>query len=203
MLKNQRTGIDELEGILGGDNKLAPSLIQELGETEALRIGRLAARKITNPVHRKKYVMASVQIQKRIAELEAWLDRNRPLEEIMDDDDIRALPDGEIRERHRERRKREEEIAALKGEVCGYDKLVARVGLASAAEMFNLLTKCFLPPGGPNAPRRVNTILLKASEARYPRRYVMSCIEAEHKARLAKRKNQRRKPAKPKPRGNG
>ena len=202
-MKNQRTAIDVLEGILGGDKELAADLIRAFGEADALHIGRCAARTTTNLVHRKKYVMACILNQKRIAELEAWLDRNPPPEEIMDDDDIRATPRREILERYRERRKWEEEIATLRGEVSGYDKLVALVGLTSAAEMYKLLAKCFLPPGGPYAPRRVRTILLKASQARNPRRYVMACIKLEHEARLAKRKRRRRKPAKPKPRGKG
>jgi hypothetical protein len=203
MLKKSGTAIDMLEDILSGDNKLASYLIRELGETEALRIGRDAARTTTNPAHRKKYVKACVQIYKRIAELEAWLAKHPPLEDILDVDEIRALPKDTIRERHRERRKCEEEIAALRGEGCGYDKLIARVGPKCAMAMYLPLADCFFRPDGPASSRRVNTILLKASQADFPRAYVESCIESERVARLAKRKKRRRNPAKPKPREKG
>ena len=65
-MKKPRTTMQELEAIFPTGSNMPSLLIQEMGEAEALRIGRSAARKMTNRAHREKYVLACMLNPRKI-----------------------------------------------------------------------------------------------------------------------------------------
>jgi hypothetical protein len=181
--------MQELEAIFPTGSNMPSLLIQEMGEAEAFRIARRAARKMTNLSHREKYVLASILNPRKIAAKQEWLDRHPPFEDILDLDEQRAMPLAEIRERNREIGKCEAEVDALAGSGPGFDILLDAVGRQRATAMYLKLMETFAANEITDTiAGRINTIMLKASTATWPERYVDECIKNE-RVRLAKQES--------------
>jgi hypothetical protein len=173
--------MQSLKGIFPADSVVPARLIKERGHAEALRIGRAAARRTKNLIHRENYAVACIENPLELEEHRNRLEKNPHLADLLDGDELRALPAGEYESRAREVGWREDQIAILTGQANGLQLLSDAIGRPRAWAHYCKLFDYFSKDGrlGEKAARLMNDILVKGSQARLPDRYIDACLKNE------------------------